>query len=209
MRRLAKILLLAIVVLLPKDTFAQSDVERFFVAMPDSLLPILPRAQRNELVMLSRGGVEAVVENLFGETARLTFRSANRISVEPTRSSRFEICSLPTDSQTLFLSIYTLSQPVPHSRLAVYDAEGTEVKGVFAVPDLHEFLTAPDSTIYLQRRYWAERLLPLHIEAQFEDDPLPTLRMEVRTNGLSLEERNDVQTAFRSVRRRWTNGVWK
>lgn len=194
--------------LLPTRSDAQSAVERFFTEMPDNVLPVLPQKARAELVLLARGGAEPVVENLFANPARLTLRNDNYLRIAPTATSRFEVRMLPTDSAPLFCVIYTLPHPIPYSRISFYTADGREVQGYFEMPDLRAFLTAPDSTAYLVRKYWAERLVPFHVEAHFEEAE-DILCIEVRTNRLSLEELQGTVGAFRPVRLRWRGGKWE
>ncbi|MBR1838032.1 MAG: DUF3256 family protein [Bacteroidaceae bacterium] len=187
---------------------AQTDVERFFVSWPDSCLPVLSRQARAELIQLSRQGAEAVVENLFGLPSHLMSHTDRYISVSLTPASRLEICVLPTDTTPLFCVVHTLLKPAPQSRLQFFFSNGREATSVFEMPDLGEFLTAPDSTIYLERKHWSKILLPLHIEAQWENQG-QVLSLQVHTQGLSLEDRRGAETAFRRVRLRWVGGRWE
>jgi len=207
-RLFLKALPLLVVLLLPAGGHAQTEVDRFFIGLADSKIPVLPRQAREELVLLARGGSEPIVENLFAMPARLITRNDRYIKVSPTSSSRFEVYSLPTDSTPMICTIYTLMTPVPDSHITFYDLNGRELKNVFAMPDLEYFLTAPDSTIYLERKRWAETLVPLHIEAWWEDTG-DVLNLKVHTGGLSMEAQKGAETAFKPLRLLWNRKQWQ
>lgn len=203
-----RIALICAACLLASPLVAQTAVERFFMAMPDSMLPVLPQTMREELVLLARGGAEPVVENLFGKPSRITCRRDNHLRVSLTPSSHIELRSLPSDTSQVFCTIHTFLNPAPSSRIVFYNADGRQIDDAFTLPDLREYLNVPDSLAYLARKHWLGILVPLHIEAHWEENA-DVLVLEVRTQGLSLEDRAGAEGLFRPVRLQWNRGRWE
>ena len=190
------------------ELMAQTPVERFFAACPDTLIPVLPAMARQELLRLSHEGAEPIVANLFGMPSRIVRHTDSNLTISLTPASRLELQSLPTDTLPVICMVHTLSSPAAHSRLQFFSADGSEVRGMYETPDLSRFIEAPDSTVYLVRRHWAKILIPLHVEAQWEAEDY-VLRLRVDTKGLSHEERQGADKVFKPVRMRWTGNRWE
>ncbi|MBP3228978.1 MAG: DUF3256 family protein [Bacteroidaceae bacterium] len=193
---------------LPITGMAQATIERFFVEMPDSLLLVLPRKARVELMQLAQRGAEPVVDNLFGLPTRIAHKTDDFLSILLTPSSRLEIRKLQTDTSEVFASIYTLLTPAPDSHIVFYTADYCTDIPQFAMPDLGDFIQAPDSVVYIERKRLSSILFPLHIGAKWAAES-EMLTLEVGTQNLSKEEQQDANALLRPVVLVWQRGSWR
>ena len=76
---------------------AQTDINNVFVYMPDSLLPLLTRNDRLDLLDYHKAGMEARVTNLMGGTTTLLERNDTTICLQLTAVSRWRI-TIVTDT---------------------------------------------------------------------------------------------------------------
>ena len=76
---------------------AQTDINAVFVSMPDSLLPLLTRNDRLDLLDYHKAGMEARVTNLMGGTTTLLERNDTTICLQLTTVSRWRI-TIVTDT---------------------------------------------------------------------------------------------------------------
>ena len=76
---------------------AQADINAVFVSMPDSLLPLLTRNDRLDLLDYHKAGMEARVINLMGGTTTLLERNDTTICLQLTAVSRWRI-TIVTDT---------------------------------------------------------------------------------------------------------------
>lgn len=76
---------------------AQTDINAVFVSMPDSLLPLLTRNDRLDLLDYHKAGMEARVTNLMGGTTTLLERNDTTICLQLTAVSRWRI-TIVTDT---------------------------------------------------------------------------------------------------------------
>ena len=73
---------------------AQTDINAVFVSMPDSLLPLLTRNDRLDLLDYHKAGMEARVTNLMGGTTTLLERNDTTICLQLTAVSRWRITTV-------------------------------------------------------------------------------------------------------------------
>ena len=76
---------------------AQTDINVVFVSMPDSLLPLLTRNDRLDLLDYHKAGMEARVTNQMGGTTTLLERNDTTICLQLTAVSRWRI-TIVTDT---------------------------------------------------------------------------------------------------------------
>ena len=87
---------------------AQTDINAVFVSMPDSLLPLLTRNDRLDLLDYHKAGMEARVTNLMGGTTTLLERNDTTICLQLTR---FRAGALPSLQIPLARSATALPKP--------------------------------------------------------------------------------------------------
>ena len=76
------------------------------------------------------------------------------------------------------------------------------------MPDLGDFIQAPDSVVYIERKRLSSILFPLHIGAKWAAES-EMLTLEVGTQNLSKEEQQDANALLRPVVLVWQRGSWR
>lgn len=108
---------------------AQTDINNVFVYMPDSLLPLLTRNDRLDLLDYHKAGMEARVTNLMGGTTTLLERNDTTICLQLTTVSRWRI-TIVTDTfgAVRYRITKTFFLPEEWQREEWYDPESEQDK---------------------------------------------------------------------------------
>ena len=108
---------------------AQTDINNVFVYMPDSLLPLLTRNDRLDLLDYHKAGMEARVTNLMGGTTTLLERNDTTICLQLTAVSRWRI-TIVTDTfgAVRYRITKTFFLPEEWQREEWYDPESEQDK---------------------------------------------------------------------------------
>ena len=108
---------------------AQTDINAVFVSMPDSLLPLLTRNDRLDLLDYHKAGMEARVTNLMGGTTTLLERNDTTICLQLTAVSRWRI-TIVTDTfgAVRYRITKTFFLPEEWQREEWYDPESEQDK---------------------------------------------------------------------------------
>lgn len=108
---------------------AQTDINNVFVSMPDSLLPLLTRNDRLDLLDYHKAGMEARVTNLMGGTTTLLERNDTTICLQLTAVSRWRI-TIVTDTfgAVRYRITKTFFLPEEWQREEWYDPESEQDK---------------------------------------------------------------------------------
>lgn len=125
-RRVVVVLLLTVCCCFP--TAAQT-MEEAFVAMPDSLLPLLTRNNRLDMVDFVHNHMEARVENRLGSDSRMETLTDDYLKIKLTENAVVEMRMLPwQDSLKVVAVVETVYAPAPDSRVTFYDREWRTVE---------------------------------------------------------------------------------
>ena len=108
---------------------AQTDINNVFVYMPDSLLPLLTRNDRLDLLDYHKAGMEARVTNLMGGTTTLLERNDTTICLQLTAVSRWRITTVTdTFGAVRYRITKTFFLPEEWQREEWYDPESEQDK---------------------------------------------------------------------------------
>lgn len=108
---------------------AQTDINVVFVSMPDSLLPLLTRNDRLDLLDYHKAGMEARVTNLMGGTTTLLERNDTTICLQLTAVSRWRITTVTdTFGAVRYRITKTFFLPEEWQREEWYDPESEQDK---------------------------------------------------------------------------------
>lgn len=125
-RRAVFVLLLTVCCCFPA---AAQTMEEAFVAMPDSLLPLLTKNNRLDMVDFVHNHMEARVENRLGSDSRMETLTGDYLKVKLTENAVVEMKVLPwQDSLKVVAVVETVYAPAPDSRVTFYDREWRAVE---------------------------------------------------------------------------------
>lgn len=116
-----KIFVLSLALLLTASVNAKS-LRELWVEMPDSLLPILNKNLRTELVELKDMGVKSEVKNLLDEDCVMDTITSNYLQLTTSKASSLQMKLLPQASgDSLLCVVKTFSAPEKESEVRFYD----------------------------------------------------------------------------------------
>ncbi|MCM1028305.1 MAG: DUF3256 family protein [Pseudoflavonifractor sp.] len=112
-----------------------------FVNIPDSIIPILDKSTRLDMVDYFHAGSDhSSRNNLYGNSRILDIKP-DYIKVEMTGASTLQLVSLPVGSDTLTAVITTVMTPAPDSRLSLYRPDWSPLPlKAFKAPSMKQWL---------------------------------------------------------------------
>lgn len=193
--------LLALMLFALVTTATAQDAARCFVAMPDTLIPLLPRPAREALI--GDGAEGDTVTNALGGVAQCDTLAARYLCVRPTAASRIEVMLLPDAATggTCVAVIETVTAATDDSRLVFYtlDWQPLPARERFAAPTLSDFLV--DGADLDKTARWIEPFL-IGLRGSADGSLAATIRPECY---LPIECYDKVKNALREapVAYRW------
>lgn len=135
-----------------------ADVRDLFVAMPDSVLPMLSSINRLDMLDFHDSGMKAVVRNRLDGDSELTYLSRRSIRIRYTGSSEVDIRLFHyRDSVPLICVVHTVeSGGLRDSRIRFYDSGWNRLDGsrILQTPSFESFIRSDlsrDSVAYIRR----------------------------------------------------------
>lgn len=126
-----------LIVLCSVLTLQAQDIKSVFIALPDSLSPLLTKVNREDFGDFLASGMKAEVKNRFGRSAEMVKMTTDYLLLEPTESSRVEMKLLPlSDSVKVMCVVHTYLGPLEDSKVDFYTTDWKRL-------DAADFLTLP------------------------------------------------------------------
>ena len=120
--------LLTILFLFIASISQAQDLKSLFIAMPDSLLPLLTKVNRQDFGDFLQSGMKAQVKNRFGKTSEMLTMTEDYLELQLTSVSKVEMKLLPVNDSTQVICVAkTYNGPVADTHLAFYTTEWQEL----------------------------------------------------------------------------------
>lgn len=119
------------------------DLKTLFVALPDSLSPLLTEVNRADFGDFLESGMKAEVKNRFGNMSEMTKLTSDYLFLKTTSASTLELKLLPlNDSVKVICAVSTYSAPAADSHIAFYDMKWHElpISDFLQLPQEDEFI---------------------------------------------------------------------
>ena len=98
------------------------DIKSLYIALPDSLSPLLTKVNRADFCDFLASNMKAEVKNRFGNVSEMLKLTDDYLSVRISESSREEMKLLPlNDSVKVVCVVRTYLGPVADSKVSFYD----------------------------------------------------------------------------------------
>lgn len=126
------------------------DLKSLFVAMPDSLSPLLTEVNRADFGDFLDSKMKAEVKNRFGKSSEMTRLTSDYLFLKLTGASTVEMKLLPlNDSVKIVCVVSTYMGPVPDSKVTFYDTDWKMLPAndFLTIPGEDRFYRAPVSDI--------------------------------------------------------------
>ena len=130
------------------------DMKTVFVAMPDSIVPLLTKVNREDCIDFLDSNMKAVVKNRFGNVAEMKVLTDDFVEIEPSGASSMQVRMLPAGGDTLLCVVNTVKAEAADSRISFYTKgwEKVPAKGLFEAPAIKDFFASADSAaLYADR----------------------------------------------------------
>lgn len=157
MRKMAKFLGVWIALLMmagSQGVLAQNKptMKDYFIAMPDSLMPMLDPNARKDLVDIAESGMTSALDNDWGGRSRIKTLTHNYLMLieDIADSVTVEMALLPRGKDTLICVVRTIPLPQKDSELTFFNSHWQEIK---PRGDIAGACLSPTDVLYL-------RLLP-------------------------------------------------
>lgn len=147
MKKLSSLVVLLFMLLANESVVAQS-ARTLFMAMPDSLMPLLSASEREYCLDFIDAGMRARVTNRLDGKSELTKLTDDYIHLKTSESSAMQIKLLPTDGgDTILCIVNTVCAEACDSRIAFYDRGWLRLASdsLFIRPEISDFFHASDT----------------------------------------------------------------
>lgn len=124
------IFLLIVLIATAIQPLTAQTAKKLFLAMPDSLLPLLNANNRADCTDFIANKMKAEVKNAFGKMTVMTDMTADYIRLQTTESSVWTMKLLPssaTDTTKIICVVRTVKAPVADSDIHFYDTTWNEL----------------------------------------------------------------------------------
>ena len=118
------------------------ELRSLFVAMPDSVLPLLTKTNRMDCIDFLDSNMKAEVKNRFNKTSELKVLTKDYLELQLTSQSSVEMKLLPmNDSVKVVCMVHTVCGPVCDSEITFYDTQWKQLpsKNFITLPEVDRF----------------------------------------------------------------------
>jgi hypothetical protein len=125
------------------------DMKSVFVAMPDSVTPLLTKVNREDCIDFLDSNMKAVVKNRFGNVAEMKVLTDDYVLMQTSEVGTLEMKLLPlADSTKVICMVKTVNVPVADSSVRFYTSDWSpqlDVKEFLQLPSMDSFFLPNDS----------------------------------------------------------------
>lgn len=206
---------LVILLWLPTRVSAQATAKSLFLAIPDSLCPLLTANNRADCIDFLESRMTAQVENRLGQSSRMTHLTSDYIRIELSAQHTWQMKLLHApDSTRLICVVNTVCAPACDSSLHFYtdNWQAVDADSRFAPPTLNDFLVAAGDTVASPYGHSEARreLSPLLVSLTLHPDTSQLTATLTTPDFLDAETAKRLKPFLRtSLLYNWTNGQWR
>lgn len=125
------------------------NMKTVFVAMPDSVTPLLTKVNREDCIDFLDSNMKAVVKNRFGNVAEMKVLTDDYVLMQTSEVGMLEMKLLPlADSTKVICMVKTVNVPVADSSVRFYTSDWSQqldVKEFLQLPSMDAFFLPNDS----------------------------------------------------------------
>lgn len=126
------------------DGYAGKRADEYFVSAPTIVFPSVDSITRLDMIDYFQAGSQKASKNLFGGDVRILSDEPTRLTFSTSAVTEYTIDLLPASGVrdgVIIMVTRTLQMPAADSSVRFYTTDWKELKGMFEVPQLHEWLT--------------------------------------------------------------------
>lgn len=147
------------------------ELRSLFVAMPDSVLPLLTKTNRMDCVDFLDSNMKAEVKNRFNNTSELKVLTKDYLELQLTSQSSVEMKLLPlNDSVKVVCMVHTVCGSACDSEITFYDTQWKQLlaKNYITLPEVDRFyyLNTNDESFIVGRRVADMNLMKANLSSE-------------------------------------------
>lgn len=125
---------------------AQFTATNAFINAPASIIPLLQRSTRLDMVDYFNSGSTTTSTNLLNGKSKITSLSDESITVSLSEASSLQMAILPMKTDSIIMVIETVAMPAHDSVVKFYNRQWTPIEEtLFSPPTLNDWLTKEGS----------------------------------------------------------------
>ncbi len=210
--RMKRIIFMLVFVITGNLIYAQ-EMKELFRVMPDSVIPLLTKNNREDCIDFLDSNMKAEVKNLFGKPSQLKKLTKNYLFMQTTPVSSVEMKVLPVNDSTNVIGVInTYCTRVCDSKLTFYDTKWKplRISDFINLPVIANFRLNSDSIQNeLSNHEIADMFNVPYIKYSFSSDNNDIIFTNTSLDNLNSEDRKLVESKDNNlnvIKYRWNNG---
>ena len=190
------------------------DMKTVFVAMPDSVTPLLTKVNREDCIDFLDSNMKAVVKNRFGNVAEMKVLTDDYVLMQTSEVGMLEMKLLPlADSTKVICMVKTVNVPVADSSVRFYTSDWSQqldVKEFLQLPSMDAFFLPNDSL--KDEAILTRKKADMHLmKAQLSKEDTSLTFTYTTPDYLNEEDREKLSPHLRkeSIVLRWSEGKFR
>ena len=190
------------------------NMKSVFVAMPDSVTPLLTKVNREDCIDFLDSNMKAVVKNRFGNVAEMKVLTDDYVLMQTSEVGTLEMKLLPlADSTKVICMVKTVNVPVADSSIRFYTSDWSQqldVKEFLQLPSMDAFFLPDDSL--KDEAILTRKKADMHLmKAQLSKEDTSLTFTYTTPDYLNEEDREKLSPHLRkeSIVLRWSEGKFR
>ena len=190
------------------------DMKTVFVAMPDSVTPLLTKVNREDCIDFLDSNMKAVVKNRFGNVAEMKVLTDDYVLMQTSEVGTLEMKLLPlADSTKVICMVKTVNVPVADSSVRFYTSDWSQqldVKEFLQLPSMDAFFLPNDSL--KDEAILTRKKADMHLmKAQLSKEDTSLTFTYTTPDYLNEEDREKLSPHLRKepIVLRWSEGIFR
>ena len=190
------------------------DMKTVFVAMPDSVTPLLTKVNREDCIDFLDSNMKAVVKNRFGNVAEMKVLTDDYVLMQTSEVGTLEMKLLPlADSTKVICMVKTVNVPVADSSVRFYTSDWSQqldVKEFLQLPSMDAFFLPNDSLT--DETILTRKKADMHLmKAQLSKEDTSLTFTYTTPDYLNEEDREKLSPHLRKepIVLRWSEGIFR
>ena len=190
------------------------NMKSVFVAMPDSVTPLLTKVNREDCIDFLDSNMKAVVKNRFGNVAEMKVLTDDYVLMQTSEVGTLEMKLLPlADSTKVICMVKTVNVPVADSSVRFYTSDWSQqldVKEFLQLPSMDAFFLPNDSL--KDEAILTRKKADMHLmKAQLSKEDTSLTFTYTTPDYLNEEDREKLSPHLRkeSIVLRWSEGKFR
>ena len=190
------------------------NMKSVFVAMPDSVTPLLTKVNREDCIDFLDSNMKAVVKNRFGNVAEMKVLTDDYVLMQTSEVGTLEMKLLPlADSTKVICMVKTVNVPVADSSVRFYTSDWSQqldVKEFLQLPSMDAFFLPNDSL--KDEAILTRKKADMHLmKAQLSKEDTSLTFTYTTPDYLNEEDREKLSPHLRKepIVLRWSEGIFR